>query len=299
MMMQWNERWVPMKKSIDNCVTAASGISDQCTFVHLIIPGPLNVLADFFSRTPSTSPENNADDPLFAKPAAAESIDIFFVVDPTTVLQTETDAFLNLPANVTFYPLDYEHHRSASAQQQQQQSLLLLLQQQPTLYTYRLFGNYQLICYQRLNNTNWKIVLADAVLENVILWYHHVLNHAGMTNLLTTLSLVFYHSQLKSTVERLLKTCSVCQRYKTQGPGYGKLAPREALFAPWYEIAIDTVGPWTITIPNHDPVKFFAITVIDTVTNLTEIIRALNHSAVAAAHSLLASTLSLSRSVYP
>jgi transposase InsO family protein len=50
------------------------------------------------------------------------------------------------------------------------------------------------------------------------------------------------------------------------------LAPREARAQPWYEIAIDTIGPWEIEIDGENR-KFYALTMIDTVTNLTELAR--------------------------
>jgi hypothetical protein len=51
-----------------------------------------------------------------------------------------------------------------------------------------------------------------------------------------------------------------------------KLPHREALFQPWFEVAIDTIGPWTIPIDGQN-VSFYATTIIDTVTNiLTELV---------------------------
>jgi hypothetical protein len=39
---------------------------------------------------------------------------------------------------------------------------------------------------------------------------------------------------------------------------------------PWYEIAIDTIGPWEILI-DGEMHKFYALTMINTVTNLVEL----------------------------
>jgi hypothetical protein len=62
------------------------------------------------------------------------------------------------------------------------------------------------------------------------------------------------------------------------GPGYGQLPPREALLAPWDEVAVDLIGPWKITI-NGQELIFNALTCIDPVTNLSELIRINNRSA--------------------
>ncbi len=42
--------------------------------------------------------------------------------------------------------------------------------------------------------------------------------------------------------------------------------------APWEEVAIDLIGPWTVKV-NNRKVEFNALTCIDTVSNLVELIR--------------------------
>jgi len=79
-------------------------------------------------------------------------------------------------------------------------------------------------------------------------------------------------------VNSVVQECSTCQHYKVTGPGYGQLPPREASLAPWDEVAVDLIGPWTITV-NGQELIFNALTCIDPVTNLSELIRINNHSA--------------------
>ena len=79
--------------------------------------------------------------------------------------------------------------------------------------------------------------------------------------------------------------CEECQKEKAKGQGYGHLAPREAAIAPWCEVAIDTIGPWEVLV-NGNAMKFNALTIIDTVTNLVEILRVPNMTAQASATAL-------------
>ena len=59
---------------------------------------------------------------------------------------------------------------------------------------------------------------------------------------------------------------------------YGHLAPRTAPITPWSEVHVDCIGPWQILIPNTlTPLKFYALTCIDPVTNLIEIIHFTGH----------------------
>ena len=53
---------------------------------------------------------------------------------------------------------------------------------------------------------------------------------------------------------------------------YGQLPPQDALIPPWFEVAIDLIGPWQATI-SPQVLTFQALTCIDTVTNLAEVIR--------------------------
>ena len=82
----------------------------------------------------------------------------------------------------------------------------------------------------------------------------------------------FYHHDLRNKIEDIVSRCDSCQRYKQVGRGHGETAPREAALLPWREVACDLIGPWTLRI-NNQPIRFSALTVIDTVTNLTEVIR--------------------------
>jgi transposase InsO family protein len=83
-------------------------------------------------------------------------------------------------------------------------------------------------------------------------------------------------------VEEWIRVCDVCQQNKLSGPGYGELPPQEALFQPWYEVAIDRIGPWLVIV-NGESISMHAITMIDTVTNLVELFRIDTPSAANAA----------------
>ena len=123
----------------------------------------------------------------------------------------------------------------------------------------------------------WRIAIPETLLDSIISWYHQILSHIGMTRLYKTISVHFYHKTLKSKIEAFIQSCDVCQRAKLPGIGYGHLPPRDALIAPWYEVAIDLIGPWQVTIGSQI-LSFQALTCINTVTNLAEVIRINNKS---------------------
>jgi transposase InsO family protein len=84
--------------------------------------------------------------------------------------------------------------------------------------------------------------------------------------------MTFYHPKLRDTVEAVLKPCDECQRIKNVQRGHGHTAPREARLLPWSDIAVDLIRPWKLTIGNRT-VEFRALTIIDLVTNLVELVR--------------------------
>jgi len=92
-----------------------------------------------------------------------------------------------------------------------------------------------------------------------------------------TMSIHFHHPDLRNKTEDVVQKCDTCQRYKQVGRGHGHTAPREAGIHPWREVAVDTIGPWTIEL-NGEEIKFNALTIIDTTTNLVELIRLDNMS---------------------
>ena len=93
-----------------------------------------------------------------------------------------------------------------------------------------------------------------------------------MTRLYNTISIHFYHQSLKNRIETYIQSCNPCQQTKLPGIGYGHLPPRDALIAPWFKVAVDLIGPWKFTIGPRE-FSFQALTCIDAVTNLAEIIR--------------------------
>ena len=62
---------------------------------------------------------------------------------------------------------------------------------------------------------------------------------------------------------------------KNNARQYGHLPPRVAGIFPWRTVAVDLIGPWKIKV-NGVPLEYNALTCIDPVTNLTEIIRIRN-----------------------
>ncbi len=66
--------------------------------------------------------------------------------------------------------------------------------------------------------------------------------------------------------------CKHCQRNKLSGTGYGLLPEHKLRSVSFEECAVDLIGPWMIQVCNK-PYEFNALTVINTVSNLVELVR--------------------------
>ena len=80
----------------------------------------------------------------------------------------------------------------------------------------------------------------------------------------------YYHRDICLLVDKF--HCEHCQRNKLSGTGYGLLPEHKLRSVQFEECAVDLIGPWIIQVCNK-PYEFNALTVIDTVSNLVELVR--------------------------
>ncbi len=108
------------------------------------------------------------------------------------------------------------------------------------------------------------------MLQQTIRWFHKITGHPGSKRLHMQSSSRYYHHDLR----RLINThkCDHCQRYKLDGKGYGHLPDRKISSMPFEECTVDLIGPWTIQVRDK-PYECNALTMIDTVSNLVELVQ--------------------------
>ena len=170
-----------------------------------------------------------------------------------------------------------------------------LLEKDPKTYQLKQMGDAQVLMYCVADT--FKVVLTDEMLPLVVKWLHKATAHAqGVTRLESTLKRTFYNPKIASAVRSEVANCTECQKNKKDGRQYGDLAPREVTIAPWQEVHVDCIGPWTLGdyVPVDEDeldepegsvhvqkkrkkskvnVSVRAMTMIDPVTNLLEIAR--------------------------
>ena len=70
--------------------------------------------------------------------------------------------------------------------------------------------------------------------NTIINWYNKIIQHYFSS---------FYHQNLKNRTETFIQSCGTCQHTNLPEIGYGYLPSQYALIAPWFEVAVDLIGP--------------------------------------------------------
>jgi hypothetical protein len=235
------------------------------------IKGESNSLADALSRLPFAKRQNPGDSPVIttlslSQVPSMDSSDPGYFTSHALDDDNLIDCFAHLPYTENIpYVLDYQTIAQVQAGDAQ---LQLLQQRQPNKFQLQLLApNTSVLVYLAELNKPWKICLPDALLPHAICWYHYALSHIGQ-RIYDTMSMMYYHHALQKFVEAAIKPFAICQQYKNVQRGHGQTAPCEVGLLP---DAVDLIGPWTLDVVNQ-MVKFHALTIIDLVTNLVEIV---------------------------
>jgi transposase InsO family protein len=224
------------------------------TFYH--IPGPQNVEADGLSRVPLTT------SPLVGQEAPGFNNNELFPFE-SLLIHPEPEE------SNPIFPMSYE---VIEEHQKDDNDLHNLVSNQPDKFQVINFNGINLQCQINQDNQAWKIVIPSKLIQPIIKWYHVVLGHVGIQRLYKTISTHFYAPKLQEAIDDFVKTCDACQRFKLPGVKRGELPPKNLTANPWDEVCVDLIGPWKITVHGVN-LEFMALTAIDPVTTLAEIIR--------------------------
>ena len=179
--------------------------------------------------------------------------------------------YLNLPEDmVEDNPLDIENIKE---KQDEDNELQQLATRHPEWYSRKTFNDVDnVLCYTKPGDdpSNWKIALPKELIRPTVNWYHQVTGHPGNKRLYEQIRQRYHNRDLRRYIDNF--NCEFCQRNKLDGRGYGLLPEREVRSIPFEECAVDLIGPWIVQVRGN-PYEFSALTAIDTVTNLVELIR--------------------------
>ena len=146
------------------------------------IEGPLNVIADFFSRMPQK--ENPAEKSVSLPCKGKIKYENFFsVMQDAELLECfltlqEEECFLNLPnTTATDSPLDIQ---TISERQAKDEELIERVKNYPQYYFEKDIDGHTVICYckhKEQRQTMWRIALPYSMLKQTVKWFHIVTGH--------------------------------------------------------------------------------------------------------------------------
>ena len=108
-----------------------------------------------------------------------------------------------------------------------------------------------------------RLVIPKVLQARAVQWYHHYLQHPGISRLEETLVAVMYWSGLRADVRRHVKSCERCQKGKRRTRQYGHVPPKIADQIPWQKVCVDLIGPYTIKGRDGKIMDFMCLTMID------------------------------------
>ena len=247
------------------------------------IPGPKNIVADSLSRTPTLATflaHTDVDDvdysyhnDTFIFSEMAESLMALPSCDALTDSHPVEDSYL-------FHP-DFDaqgrkpfHFKTIFEYQQQDNNVLQLPELDPQRFFINTLDAHPIVCrYDTPEQNSWKIMVPTEMLHKLVEHYHQITVHStGMDKLEALIKRHFYHPDLRIACRKVISNCQICPQVRTTCRPAGQLAPRHAPLLPWSEVHVDFIGPWKVKV-NSQEMTFDALTCIDPVTNLIEIVR--------------------------
>ena len=190
------------------------------------------------------------------------------------IAQDNMEIMLNHPPSDPYNPLLNKNPMDLSfIQHYQMQDQALLKALKEDNHFSRIYrGSLDLIHFQYQDSSPPKVVIPQALQLSTVRWLHSLLGHAGITRLSATLRKHFWFPNMQEFISQFVQKCEYCQKYNKQVIKYGQLPPKRVKnIQPWEEVHVDMIGPWRITI-NAFEYEFRALTCIDSVIGLPEII---------------------------
>jgi hypothetical protein len=280
--------------SLQRCLRWISYVDEYDPMLHYI-KGPTNVITDTFTRMPmlasmplamvgkedtsrkcETTCHPNSE-PTTASEQDADPLDCHFSLTEDREMSEcfqhlpAKECYLNLPEDSTVdNPLNIE---AIKEQQDADQELQRTATKYADQYTHKSISEIDnVLCLVKPGDppANWRIALPKLMLQPIIRWFHQITGHPGSKRLYIQISAHYYHRDLQRMIDNY--HCNHCQHNKLDGKGYGHLHEHEIRSMPFDECAVDLIGPWTIQVWDK-PYEFNALTMIDTVSNLVELVR--------------------------
>ena len=117
-----------------------------------------------------------------------------------------------------------------------------------------------------------RLVIPQVLRTRAMQWYHHYLQHPGISRLEETLVAVMFWPGIRADVRRHVKSCKLYQLGKQRKRKYGPVPPKIADQVPWKKNCFDLIGPYTLKGLDGKSIDFMCLTIIDPATGWFEMV---------------------------
>ncbi len=107
------------------------------------------------------------------------------------------------------------------------------------------------------------LVIPKPLQVHAVKWYHHYLQHPGLTRLEEMMNTVMYWKGMHTTIRSLTKSCRSCQINKRRSQKYGHLPPKTVETNPWECLCVDLIGPYILKGKDSLQIDFMSLTMIN------------------------------------
>ncbi len=133
------------------------------------------------------------------------------------------------------------------------------------------------ICFQLIEDTkvlckNGKLIIPKFLRHRAVSWYHHYLQHPGHSCLEERIRSVMYWKGMCTTIRRYVKSCRSCQVNKRHSQKYGHLPLKLVITAPWRELCVNLIGPYTLKDKDSSSIDFMCLIMINPTTSWFKIV---------------------------
>ncbi|POM79175.1 Pol protein [Phytophthora palmivora] len=115
----------------------------------------------------------------------------------------------------------------------------------------------------QVDSNTGRIITPSSLQTPIIAAYHEWLIHPGVAAMLKTMQNTLTWTGMARDVVKYVRSCLICTKNKHPTVKHGKLSEKTVVTRPWFEVAIDPIGP-------YGKQKLSAVTMIDTTTRLAE-----------------------------
>ncbi len=117
-----------------------------------------------------------------------------------------------------------------------------------------------------------RLLIPKPLQVHAVKWYHHYLQHPGLTCLKETMNAVMYWKGMRTTNRSITKSCRSCQTNKRWKLKYWHLPPKTVIRKnSWECLCVDLIGPYTLKGKDNSQIDFMALTMINPALSWFEI----------------------------